>query len=71
MPKKEVVEDKIKNLITKLTTTNKLEKISMTKEQHEVMESLVVVYMIVASTGGDLKSIATLDEIWDSIIKIT
>ena len=67
----ESTEDKVANLLLKLLSAGEVEKIAMTKRQHEIMESLVIVYMLVASTGGDLNSIATLDGIWDSTINIT
>ena len=71
MSKKETTEEKIANLLLKLSTYGKVEKINMTKVQHDMMESLVVVYMIAASTGSEPKYFVELDGIWDSIINIT
>jgi hypothetical protein len=70
MPQTETFEDKIEN-ICRIATKDKIEKINMTKDQHTVMENLVVIYMTIAASGGDKNSLATLDQFWDSIINIT
>lgn len=70
MPQTETFEDKMKNLY-RIATKDNIEKINMTKDQHTVMENLVIAYMLVADSGGDKDSLATLDKYWDSIINIT